>query len=98
MRLTIALMKREHIMIPRTFPFSPVRKAERALPDHKEDWAWVNEHMDELRGQWVVVRHGQLVAANPNIRALMDKLSQDKCQDAMVTYIPTEEEAQRVVL
>ena len=85
-------------MSTRTFSVSPVRKAERPLPDHKEDWAWINEHLDELSGQWVVVRHGQLVAANPNIRALMDKLSPDASPDAMVTYIPTEEEAQRVVL
>jgi hypothetical protein len=85
-------------MTTRTFSVSPVRKAERPLPDHKEDWAWINEHMDELRGQWVVVRHGQLVGTDPNIRALMDKLSQDAYPDAMVTYIPTEEEAERVVL
>jgi uncharacterized protein DUF5678 len=82
----------------RTLTVSPVRKAERPLPDHKEDWAWINEHMDELRGNWVVVRHGQLVASNPNIRELMEKLSQDAYPDAMVTYVPTEEEAQRVVL
>jgi len=68
------------------------------LPDHKQDWAWINEHLDKLRGQWVIVRHGQLVAAHPNIRALMDKLSQDAYPDAMVTYVPTEEEAQMVVL
>jgi hypothetical protein len=85
-------------MTTRTLSFSPVRKAERPLPDHKEDWAWINDHMDELRGLWVVVRHGQLVASNPNIRALIDKLSQHALPDAMVTYIPTEEEAQRVVL
>ena len=85
-------------MTTRTLPFSPVRKAERPLPDHKEDWAWINEHIDELRGNWVVVRHGQLVGANPNIRELMDKLSQAAYPDAMVTYVLTEEEAQRVVL
>ena len=85
-------------MTTRTFSVSPVRKAERLLPDHKQDWAWINEHFDELRGQWVVVRHGQLVGTDPNIGALMDKLSQDAYPDAMVTYIPTEEEAGRVVL
>ena len=85
-------------MTPTRFPFSPVRRAARPLPDHKEDWAWINEHLDELSGQRVVVRHGQLVAANPNIRALIEKLSQDAYPDAMITYVPTEEEAQRVVL
>ncbi len=85
-------------MNTRTFLVSPVRKAERPLPDHKQDWAWINEHLDELSGQWVVVRHGQLVAANSSIRALIDKLSRDTYPDAMVTYVPTEEEAQRVVL
>jgi hypothetical protein len=98
MRLAILLMKRECNMTTRRFPFSPARKAERPLPDRKEDWAWINEHQGELSGQWVVVRHGQLVAANPNIRALIDKLSGDAYPDAMVRYIPTEEEAQRVVL
>lgn len=85
-------------MTTRRLPFSPVRKAERPLPDHKEDWAWINEHMDELRGNWVVVRYGQLVGANPNIRELMNKLSHQAYPDAMVTYVPTEEEAQRFVL
>ena len=85
-------------MTTRTLSISPVTRAERPLPDHKEDWAWINEHFDELRGRWVVVRHGQLVGANPNIRELMDKLSQDAYPDAMVTYVPTEEEAKRVVL
>ena len=85
-------------MTTRTLPFSPVRKAERPLPDHKEDWAWINDHLDEVQGQWVVVRHGQLVGASPNIRELMDKLSRDAYPDAMVTYVPTEEEAKRVVL
>lgn len=85
-------------MKTRTLPFSPVRRAERPLPDHKEDWAWINKHIDELRGNWVVVRHGQLVGADPNIRELMNKLSQAAYPDAMVTYVPTEEEAQRFVL
>jgi hypothetical protein len=77
---------------------SPVKKSSRPLPDHKQDWAWINEHLDELRGQWVVVNHGQLVAANPNIRQLLDKLSRDAYPEAMVTYVPTEEEARRAVL
>ena len=85
-------------MTTKAFTGSPVRKAARPLPDHKQDGAWINEHLDELRGQWVIVHHGQLVDANPNIRQLLDKLSQNAYPDAMITYVPTEEEAQRVVL
>jgi hypothetical protein len=91
-------MRLEDIVTTRRLPVSSVRKAERRLPDHKEDWAWINKHVDEMRGLWVVVRHGQLVGASPHIRELMDKLSQDAYPDAMVTYVPTEEEAKRVVL
>lgn len=85
-------------MKTRRLPVSPVRKAERPLPDHKQDWAWINEHMDELRGNWVVVRHGRMVGASSSIRELMAKLSQDAYPDAVVTYVRTEEEAKRVVL
>ena len=85
-------------MTTRTFRGGPVRKAARSLPDHKEDWEWINEHLDELRGQWVVMNHGRMVASNPNIRQLIGKLSRDAYPDAMITYIPTEEEAQMVVL
>jgi len=85
-------------MTTKAFTGSPVRKAARPLPDHKQDWAWINEHLDELRGLWVIVNHGHLVATNPNIRQLFDKLSRDAYPDAMITYVPTEEEARRVVL
>ena len=85
-------------MTAKTFPLSPVRKATRPLPDHKEDWDWINSHLNELRGQWVIVHHGQLVATDANIRQLFDKMSRDAYPDAMITYVPTEEESQRVVL
>lgn len=85
-------------MTTRTFSVSPVRKAERPLPDHKEDWAWINEHFNELRGLWVMVHEGQLVSSNPNIRQLLNEVPRDAYPDAMITYVPTEEEAQRVIL
>lgn len=72
-------------MTTKTFPISPVRKAARPLPDHKQDWQWINEHLDELRGLWVIVQHGQLIATNPNVRQLLDKLSRDAYPDAMIT-------------
>lgn len=85
-------------MTTKILSISPVTKAARPLPDHKQDWSWINEHLDELRGQWVVMRRGEFVAADPNIRQLVDKLSQDAYPDAMVTYVPTEDESRRVVL
>jgi hypothetical protein len=68
------------------------------MPDHTQDWAWINEHADEYRGQWVLVCKGQLIAADPQIRALLNKVPRGAHPEAMVTYIPTEEEARRVVL
>jgi hypothetical protein len=85
-------------MSTRTFSVSPVRKAERPLPDHKQDWAWINEHLDELRGQWVMMHEERLVSTNPNIRQLLNQIPRDAYPDAMITYVPTEEEAQLVIL
>ncbi len=85
-------------MSTRTFSVSPVRKAERPLPDHKEDWAWINEHLDELRGQWVMMHEGRLVSTNLNIRELLNQIPREAYPDAMITYVPTEEEAELVIL
>lgn len=85
-------------MTTRTFSVSPVRKAERPLPDHKQDWAWINEHLDELRGQWVMMHEGRLVSSTPNVRQLLNQIPRDAYPDAMITYVPTEEEAQLVIL
>jgi len=74
---------------------SPVRKSSRPVIDHTQDWAWINEHIDEYRGQWVLVSHGNLVAADPNIRQLINTVPHEAYPEAVVTYIPTEEEAQR---
>lgn len=82
----------------KTLNGSPVRKSSRPVIDHTQDWAWINEHADEYRGQWVLVSHGNLVAANPNIRQLINKVPEDEQTDAVVTYIPTVEEAQRAYL
>jgi len=85
-------------MTTKTFLGGPVKKSARPLPDHEQDWAWINAHLDELRGRWVVMQQGQLIGTSASIRGLLDKLSREACPDAMVTYVPTEEEARRVVL
>ncbi|HTG15596.1 MAG TPA: DUF5678 domain-containing protein [Blastocatellia bacterium] len=82
----------------KTLVGGPVRKSSRPMIDHTQDWAWINEHADEYRGQWVLVSHGNLVAADPDIRQLMDKVREDEQTDAVATYIPTVEEAQRAYL
>jgi len=82
----------------KTLVGSPVRKSSHPLPDHNQDWAWINEHLDNLRGRWVVMNDGKLVASNPDIRQLLDKLLRNAYPNAMVTYVPTEDEAGRVVL
>lgn len=82
----------------KTLVGNPVRKSSRPAPDHTQDWRWFDEHLDEYRGKWVLVWQGQLVAANPDIRRLISTVSPGAYQEALVTYIPTEEEAQRVVL
>jgi hypothetical protein len=82
----------------KTFVGSPVRKSSHPVRDCTRDWEWINEHLDEYRGQWVMVYEGQLIAADPQIRALINKVPRDAYPEAMVTYIPTEEEARRIVL
>ncbi|HWX42355.1 MAG TPA: hypothetical protein VN345_14485 [Blastocatellia bacterium] len=82
----------------RTMEISPVRKSSRPLPDHRQDWEWINENLDELRGKWVMMHEGVLVASDPNIRQLLNGISRDSYPDAMITYVPTKEEAKRIVL
>jgi len=85
-------------MVTKNLTISPVRKAARPVRDTTRDREWINEHIDEYRGQWVMVYECQLIAADPNIRQLLNKVPRGAYPEAMVTYIPTEEEAQRVVL
>jgi hypothetical protein len=86
------------MMTTKTFTGGPVRRAARPLRDTSSDWDWINDHVEELRGQWVIVYEGHLIAADPNIRQLMNKVPQGAYPEALVTYVPTEEEARRVVL
>ena len=82
----------------RTFSGSPVRKAARPMRDASRDWDWINAHANEFRGQWVMVYETHLIAADPNIRQLLNNVPDQAYPEALGTYIPTEEEAQRVVL
>jgi hypothetical protein len=82
----------------RTLEGSPVRCSSRPLRDTSRDWDWVNEHADQYRGQWVMVYEGRLVAAEANIRQVLSKVPRGMYPDSMLTYIPTAEEAERVVL
>lgn len=82
----------------RTFSGRPVRTSARPVRDTSQDWDWINDHVDELRGKWVMVYEGRLIAADRNIRRLLDKVPEETYPEALVAYVPTEEEAQRVVL
>ncbi|MEW6211012.1 MAG: hypothetical protein AB1631_21790 [Acidobacteriota bacterium] len=45
-------------MTTKIFSESPVRKAARPMRDTSLDRNWINDHADELRGQWVMVCEG----------------------------------------
>ncbi|HLG16383.1 MAG TPA: hypothetical protein VJH03_18030 [Blastocatellia bacterium] len=85
-------------MTTRTSSGSPVRKAARPMRDTSRDWDWINDHADELRGQWVMVWEGRLIARDKSIRRLFKEVAQEAYPEALVTYVPTVEEARRVVL
>ena len=85
-------------MTTRTFTGGPVRKAARPMRDTSRDWDWINDHLEELRGQWVIVCEGRLIGTDANIRRLLNDIAPDAYPDALVTYVPTKEEARRVVL
>jgi len=82
----------------KTLTAHPVKKAVQPMPDHTKDWTWINEHVEECRGQWVLVYNGQLVATDASITQLLNRVPRGSYPHATVTYIPTEEEAQRIVL
>ena len=85
-------------MTTRTFSGSPVKKAARPMRDTSRDWDWINDHAGELRGQWVMVYEGRLIAADKSIRHLLQEVTKQAYPEAIVAYVPTEEEGQRVVL
>lgn len=66
------------------------------MRDISLDRDWINDHADELRGQWVMVCEGRLIAADTDIRHLLNKVPNEAYPEALVTYVPTEEESQRV--
>jgi len=66
---------------------SPVRKSSRPMPDHTQDWAWIKAHENEYLAQWVMVAHGQLIAADPSLRSLLNKVPHDRQKDSMVWFI-----------
>jgi hypothetical protein len=68
------------------------------MRDTSRDWEWVNEHKGEYRGQWVIVYNCHLVGADKNIRQLLDRVPREAFPDAIVTYVPTDEEARLVVM
>ncbi len=68
------------------------------MRDISLDRDWVNDHADELRGQWVMVREGNLIAADADIRNLLNKVPREAYLEALVTYVPSEEEARQAVL
>ena len=82
----------------KTLMGSPLRKSSRPAIDHTQDWPWVNEHLNEYRGLWVLVCEGHLIGADTNIRQLINNVPREAYPRAMVTYIPTDEEARQVVL
>lgn len=84
--------------MPRTLPGSPVRKSSRPVRDTSRDWEWINQHADEYRGQWVMVKNGNLLASAPGVRTLLSNVLEAEQGDSVLTYIPTVEEAQRAYL
>jgi hypothetical protein len=60
--------------------------------DHAQEWAWIAAHGHAYRGQWVMVRHNTLLAADPNIRALLSRVPPETAADAIVWYLETDEE------
>jgi hypothetical protein len=86
------------VIVMKTLTADPVRKAAKPMPDHAKDWTWINKHLEECRGRWVLVHNGQLIASDASIRQLLNRVPQGSYPHATVTYIPTEEEAQRIVL
>jgi hypothetical protein len=68
------------------------------MRDTSLDRDWIHDHADELRGQWVMVCESRLIAAAADIRNLLNKVPLEAYPEALVAYVPTEEEARRVVL
>ena len=76
----------------------PVTKSVHPVRDHTREWAWIAEHGDDYRGQWVMVRHDTLLAADSNIRSLLSQVSREDAVDAVVWYLETAEDEKMAVL
>jgi hypothetical protein len=68
------------------------------MRDTSLDRDWINDHANEFRGQWVIVCEGRLIAADADIRNLLSKVPREAYPEALLVYVPTQEEARRVVL
>jgi hypothetical protein len=77
---------------------SRVRKSAHPVRDHSQEWAWIAEHGEQYRGQWVMVRHDKLLAADRDIRALLRRVPKEEAADAVLWYLETEEEQKMPIL
>jgi hypothetical protein len=65
------LQKLAHLLAP-----PHVKVGERASgTSRRRDFAWLKHHSDPYRGQWVVLRDGELVAAASTIPELKTQVS-----------------------
>jgi hypothetical protein len=81
----------------KSFVKSPVKKSAHPVRDHTQEWAWIAQHGDAYRGQWVMVRYDKLLAADSNIRSLLSRVPPEEAADAVVWYLETEKIAIRLL-
>jgi hypothetical protein len=75
----------------RVLPGSAPQVIEQAQPDLALASAWIEDHYDELRGQWVAVRLDQptLIASAPTLARLWQAAPPAQLKDCLIHYVLT---------
>ncbi len=76
--------------------------AERASDaSESAELRWLREHREEVlryAGQWLLLAHGELVAHSENFRDVRYVADREQLEAPFVYYVPTEAEANFVIL
>lgn len=73
---------------------TPPRVTNQARADLSLAYEWIEQHFDELRGQWVAVsiKEPKLIARAPTLKELWKAAPSDALKDCLIHYVSTVEE------
>jgi len=68
-----------------------VRPSSATGVDHRPDADWIAQHHTRYQGQWVVLSHGELVAADPSLVVALQRARTTGRHDLLAHHISSED-------